>query len=61
MLEKEVRGMTSTDSVKTTHVASHSLGIKNPDVVKSDEYTLRTLAPGIPAVKRLTSVATIGF
>ena len=53
--------MTSTDSVKTTHVASHSLGIKNPDVVKSDEYTLRTLAPGIPAVKRLTSVATIGF
>ena len=53
--------MVSTDSVKRTAVASTVLGIKNPDGVRSDEYTLRTTAPEIPAVKRLTSVATVGF
>ena len=52
--------MVSSDSVKRTAVASTVLGIKKPDGVRSDEYTLRTTVPEIPAVKRLTSVATVG-
>ena len=52
--------MVSTDSVKITAVASTVLGIKNPDGFRSNEYTLRMTAPEIPAVKRLTSVATVG-
>ena len=52
--------MVSTDSVKRTAVASTVRGIKNPDGVRSDEYTLSITAPEIPADKRLTSVATVG-
>ena len=52
--------MVSTESVKNTAVASTVRGIKNPDGLRSDEYTLRTTAPDIPAVKRLTSVAIVG-
>ena len=52
--------MVSTDSAKRTAVASTVLGIKNPDGGRSDEHTLRTTAPEIPAVKRLTSVAIVG-
>ena len=58
-LEIEVRGIVSSGSVKMTAVASTVLGIKNPDCSKSDEYTLNTTAPGIPAVKRVTSANTV--
>ena len=57
-LEIEVRGMASSGSVNVTAVASTVLGIKNPDVARSDEYTLNTTAPAIPAVRRVTSAAT---
>ena len=52
--------MVSIDSVKRTAVASTVRGIKNPDGVRSDEYTLSITAAEIPADKRLTSVATVG-
>ena len=55
-----MRGIASSGSVKVTAVASTVLGIKNPDVARSDEYTLNTTAPAIPAVRRVTSAATTG-
>ena len=52
--------MASSGSVKIAAVASTVLGIKKPDCGRSDEYTLNTTAPAIPAVKRATSAATAG-
>ena len=59
-LEIDVRGMASSGSVNITAVASTVLGIKNPDSGRSDEYTLNTVAPVIPAVRSVASAATFG-
>ena len=55
----DVFGIASSGSVNSAAVASTVLGIKNPLCASSDEYTLITTAPAIPAVNRATSVATV--
>ena len=59
-LEIEVRGIVISGSVNIIAVASTVLGIKNPDVGRSEEYTLNTTAPSSPADSKVTSAATIG-
>ena len=59
-LETVVRGMVISGSVNIIAVASTVLGIKNPEVGRSEEYTLNTTAPSSPADSKVTSAATVG-
>ena len=52
--------MVISGSVNIIAVASTVLGIKNPEVGRSEEYTLNTTAPSSPADSKVTSAATVG-